>query len=339
MRYFIRFSYCGTDFHGSQMQAEGVPTVQAEMEKALFTLFRIRVPVSFAGRTDTGVHATEMYAHISSPIPLPYSSLADKLNALMSDAVHVSDVFPVPESLHARFSALSRTYKYYITTTADPFRRKGVTVVPRGLDFDAMNRAARLLLGRHDFASFCKTEHDSKTTMCTVMHAKWEVSYPAKPKNQYAHVPKDGECTAVFTIKANRFLRNMVRAVVGTLFDVGRGKITIEQFQEIIDAQQRTAAGASAPAEGLYLVSIEYPPFTLDHVHKRRSPFRHLRRRVRKFFRWRLPRAMRMTRYWIRENIFRLPPLHAHGPAADAPCAATETGYVAPRSAAIDPDS
>ena len=312
MRYFIRFSYCGTDFFGSQMQAEGVPTVQAEMEKALFTLFRIRVPVSFAGRTDTGVHASEMYAHISSPVPLPYMNLADRLNALMSPAVRVSDVFPVPENVHARFSALSRTYKYYITTAADPFRRKGVTVVARGLDFDAMNKAAKLLLGRHDFASFCKTNHESKTTMCTVMQAEWKVSRPARPKDQYSHVPKEGECTAVFTIKANRFLRNMVRAVVGTLFDVGRGKISIGQFQEIINAQNRTAAGASAPAEGLYLVHIEYPPFipVEQERRRRRSPFRHFRRRVRKFFRWRLPRAMRMTGYWIREHIFGLPPLH-----------------------------
>jgi len=126
-------------------------------------------------------------------------------------------------------------------------------------------------------------------------------------------VPKEGEFSAVFTIKANRFLRNMVRAVVGTLLDVGMGKTSIEQFRDIIDAKSRIAAGDSAPADGLYLVRIEYPPFTpVEQKPKRRkrSPFRHMRRRVRKFFRWRLPRALRITRYWIRERIFGLPPLH-----------------------------
>ena len=147
-------------------------------------------------------------------------------------------IFPVADDMHARFSAVERTYEYRITTAKDPFRLQQVARVAAGLDFEKMNQAAKLLLGTHDFASFCKVHTDVKTTICTVKRAEWGNN--------------------VFTITADRFLRNMVRAVVGTLFEVGRGKMTIDEFQNVIDCRNRCAAGQSAPAEGLFLTKVSY---------------------------------------------------------------------------------
>jgi len=251
MRYFIRFSFVGTDFHGSQYQPNGV-TVQEVMERAMATLLRAPVTLTFAGRTDAGVHAQEMWAHWDwdagdegtiRPLPgLP--NLAARLNSLLPHSIAVQGIVPVREDAHARYSALSRTYEYYLAACKNPFLYGRVARVAAGLDFGRMNEAARLLIGRHDFASFCKVHTDVKTTFCTVRHAKWE---------------QTGEEEAVFTIEADRFLRNMVRAVVGTLFEVGRGRMTAGQFAEVVAARNRCAAGQSAPAEGLYLVKVEYP--------------------------------------------------------------------------------
>lgn len=252
MRYFIRFSYDGTDFHGSQTQPNGI-TVQESLEQALSLILRTPTPVTFAGRTDAGVHATCMWAHFDCALTAAdaawESKLILRLNSLLPDSIAVSSLRPVRDEAHARFDATSRRYEYHICTRKDPFQKNRSARVAPGLDFEQMNRAAQILLGRHDFASFCKVHTDVKTTFCTVTHAEWTVL----PSDD------DGNRHAFFTIEADRFLRNMVRAVVGTLFDVGRGKITLDDLRRIIDDKNRCSAGQSAPAAGLYLVHVGYP--------------------------------------------------------------------------------
>ncbi|MCQ2342502.1 MAG: tRNA pseudouridine(38-40) synthase TruA [Paludibacteraceae bacterium] len=270
MRYFVRFAYYGTPFHGSQSQPEGT-TVQQVLEQAFSTILRCPVALTFAGRTDAGVHALEMYAHFDYPSSLNSKLLSSKLNSLLPSAIAVYDIFPVADSAHARFSAVARTYQYHITQCKDPFNLHLRTYVAPGLDFDAMNRAAALLVGRHDFASFCKVHTDVKTTFCTVTEAYWQPlppspdspvhrftdsplpQFPDSPVHQFPDSP-----ISYFTITADRFLRNMVRAVVGTLFDVGRHKLSIDDFQSVIDARNRCSAGQSAPPDGLYLTHIAY---------------------------------------------------------------------------------
>ena len=241
MRYFITFTYRGTEFHGSQTQPNG-NTVQAEMEKAFATILRIPVALTFAGRTDAGVHAEQMVAHFDMAKTLP-ANFAARLNNLLPSAIAVRDIRPVKDEAHARFDAKERTYYYRITTRKDPFLVFTHTRVADGLDFEAMNRAAKRLVGKQDFASFCRTHTDVKTTICDVREAKW--------------VQETGT-EAYFVITADRFLRNMVRAVVGTLFEVGRGKMSVEKFAGVIASHDRCQAGHSAPAEGLSLVEIKY---------------------------------------------------------------------------------
>ena len=246
MRYFIKFSYLGTEFHGSQRQPNGI-TVQETMEQALKMIFREEVPLTFAGRTDAGVHAREMYAHMDvgdEAMRREGERLVFRLNGILPNSIAIQDIVPVTDEAHARFTAKSRTYEYHIVDHKDPFLHDLATRVRPGLDFDSMNKAAKYLIGKQDFASFCRSNTDVKTTICDLTYAQWEVK-------------ENGH--AVFTITADRFLRNMVRAVVGTLFEVGRGKMTIEQFAEVITQHTRTAAGDSAPAEGLYLTQIIYP--------------------------------------------------------------------------------
>ena len=244
MRYFLRFAYDGTAFHGSQRQPNGV-TVQETMEQALAMIFREPIPLTFAGRTDAGVHAREMYAHFDIGCQLPDAGhVCFRLNGILPDSIAIFDIFPVTDDAHARFSAVRRTYEYHIVDHKDPFLCQQATRVRPGLDFEAMNEAAQLLIGKQDFASFCRTNTDVKTTICDLTRAEWR---------------ELGNGHAVFTIAADRFLRNMVRAVVGTLFEVGRGKMTKEQFAEVITQHNRCAAGDSAPAEGLFLEQIDYP--------------------------------------------------------------------------------
>ena len=246
MRYFIKFSYLGTGFHGSQRQPNGI-TVQETMEKALTMIFREEVPLTFAGRTDAGVHAREMYAHMDvgdEAMRREGERLVFRLNGILPDSIAIHDILPVTDDAHARFDATRRTYEYHIVDHKNPFLHTLATRVRPGLDFDAMNEAAKFLIGKQDFASFCRSNTDVKTTICDLTKAEWQVM-------------DNGH--AVFTISADRFLRNMVRAVVGTLFEVGRGKRTKEQFADIIQQQNRSAAGESAPAEGLYLIDIRYP--------------------------------------------------------------------------------
>jgi tRNA pseudouridine38-40 synthase len=248
MRYFIKFSYLGTEFHGSQRQPNGI-TVQETMEQALKMIFREEVPLTFAGRTDAGVHAREMYAHMDIPASPKFSprgvgSLVFRLNGILPNSIAIHDILPVREDAHARFSATKRTYEYHIVDHKNPFFHTLATRVRPGLNFDSMNHAAKYLIGKQDFASFCRSNTDVKTTICDLSQAQWSDL---------------GNGHAVFTIAADRFLRNMVRAIVGTLFEVGRGKMTPEQFAAIIHQHTRTAAGDSAPAEGLYLTHINYP--------------------------------------------------------------------------------
>ncbi len=236
MRYFVELAYLGSDFHGSQTQPNGI-TVQEVLEQAFATILRTPVPLTFAGRTDAGVHAEHMFAHFDFDAKIP-ANLVARLNNLLPPAVAVYAIRPVRPDAHARFSALSRTYEYRILTAKDPFRYGRAARVAEGLDFEKMNLAAAKMLGRQDFASFCRVHTDVKTTFCTVTRAEWR--------------------DLVFTITADRFLRNMVRAVVGTLLDVGRGKMTVEDFENIIAQRNRCKAGQSALAEGLYLIDIQY---------------------------------------------------------------------------------
>ena len=242
MRYFITFAYDGTDFHGSQTQPNG-NTVQAEMEAAFATILRQPVPLTFAGRTDAGVHAEKMVAHFDYDKNLP-ANLAGRLNNLLPASIAVRDIRRVTDEAHARFDALERTYYYRITMRKDPFSRQIRTRIGTILDYTAMNHAAKLLLGKQDFASFCRVHTDVKTTICDVKEARWV---------------QENEYEAYFVITADRFLRNMVRAVVGTLFEIGRGRMTEAQLAEIIAAHDRCRAGHSAPAEGLSLIEIIYP--------------------------------------------------------------------------------
>ena len=253
MRYFIRFSYRGTQYQGSQIQPDA-PTVQGELERALSLVMRKPVSVYFAGRTDAGVHASEMWGHCD----LPCEELSDdrianlpfRLNGILPPDIAVQELVEVCDNAHARFDATARTYEYRITFRKDPFHIDTRTRVRKNLDIDRMNTAAQSLLGRQDFQSFSRTRTDVKTFFCDISEARWTIDKTA---------PDGSVEEATFTITANRFLRNMVRAIVGTLFEIGYGKRPVESMQEVIAARDRRAAGESAPAEGLFLTHITYP--------------------------------------------------------------------------------
>lgn len=245
MRYFVRFSYRGTNYHGSQTQPNGI-TVQQTMEEAFSLLLREPVSLTFAGRTDAGVHAEMMYAHFDGDTwsADERRNLVFRLNGILPDDIALHEIRGVREDAHARFDATERTYEYRIIDHKDVFTRDVCTRVRPGLDLQRMNEAARHLIGRQDFASFCRSHTDVKTTLCDLRQAKW-------------HATSEG--TAVFTITADRFLRNMVRAVVGTLLEIGYGKRQPDEMRAIIDHKDRCVAGQSAPAEGLFLTDIRYP--------------------------------------------------------------------------------
>ena len=242
-RYFIYLCYDGTAYHGWQIQPNG-SSIQATLMEALSTLLRRPVEVTGAGRTDAGVHARLMVAHFDADAPLDTSLLTDKLNRLLPPDVAVYRVVPVRPEAHARFDATYRTYEYYVSTSKSPFRRHYSYRLFRTPDFAAMNLVAQQLLQHTDFTSFSKLHTDVKTNNCRVMRAEW--------------TPVD-ESTWCFTIQADRFLRNMVRAIVGTLLQVGQGKLSIEGFNEIILKRDRCSAGTSVPGEALFLVDIGYP--------------------------------------------------------------------------------
>lgn len=242
MRYFITFSYDGTAYHGWQIQPHSV-TVQEELQKALSTLMRKPMEVVGAGRTDTGVHARKMIAHFDHDEVMDCSQLVYKLNKLLPRDIAVQHVEPVADDMHARFSAKSRTYHYYVHLDKNPFLRSYSWQVYGNPDFELMNRAARVLMEYKDFTSFSKVNTDTKTNDCTITEARWD---------------RVGEDQWRFTVTANRFLRNMVRAMVGTLMEVGRGRMTIEQLRSVIEAKDRCRAGDSVPGNALFLVEVLY---------------------------------------------------------------------------------
>jgi tRNA pseudouridine38-40 synthase len=243
MRYFITLSYDGTRFHGWQVQPNGT-SVQGELQRALSLILRQDVQVTGAGRTDTGVHARMMVAHFDTDAPLAdCRQLAYKLNRLLPCDIAIERIEPVGDDMHARFSATSRTYHYYLHTTKDPFLRHYSCELHYPLDFKLMNEAAQILLTYDDFGAFCKSHADVKTTLCHVTKAEWKQTSPTAWR---------------FEITANRFLRNMVRAVVGTLIDVGRGRLTLSDFRKVIEGKKRTEAGESMPGHALFLVDIKY---------------------------------------------------------------------------------
>ena len=244
MRLFVQLSYDGSPFCGWQFQPN-VPSVQQEVERALSIAFGEPVTVVGAGRTDTGVNARHYIAHFDvTAWPLEESArILRKINAILPPAIVAEAFYRVADEAHARFDAVSRTYRYFIHTVKDPFARHSCRLwfTP---DVAAMNRAAEPMLGRHDFSSFEKTGGANKTSLCTVTEARWEAL--------------DSE-HFVFTITADRFLRNMVRAIVGTLVEVGRHKMTVEQFCQVIERKDRCAAGTSMPGHALFLWDITYP--------------------------------------------------------------------------------
>lgn len=242
-RYFIYLAYDGANYHGWQIQPNG-DSVQERIMKALSLFLRQDIKVIGAGRTDAGVHASLMVAHFDYEEKLETRFVAEKLNRILPTDISVFRVIQVKNDAHARFDALSRTYKYYVTTAKYPFNRQYRNRLHQSLDFEMMNKAAQILFEFTDFTSFSKLHTDVKTNNCKMMYAKW-----SQLDNH----------SWVFTIKADRFLRNMVRAVVGTLIEVGRGKMSLDEFREIIKTKDRCKAGSSVPGNALFLVDIEYP--------------------------------------------------------------------------------
>ncbi|MES5005411.1 tRNA pseudouridine(38-40) synthase TruA [Prevotella disiens] len=252
-RYFIKFSYDGTNYHGWQIQPNGI-SVQEVLEKALSTLLRTKMRVTGAGRTDAGVHARLMVAHFDWEAPIDGQQLAYKLNRMLPRDVSVISVEAVENELHARFSATSRTYHYYMHRGRNPFSRAYSYEMPSELDFERMNEAAKYLIGERDFKCFCKAGGDNKTTICNLTEARWQ-----RCNTEIAIHEAEKAEEWCFVITANRFLRNMVRAVVGTLVEVGRGRITIDEFRKIVDNGTRSDAGESMPGNALFLWDVTYP--------------------------------------------------------------------------------
>lgn len=244
MRYFIHLAYCGARFHGWQSQPNAV-TVQSAIEDALARFMRRPVPIVGAGRTDTGVNAHMMIAHADLKIdPTLIPRLIAALNAMLGPDIAIRSLTPVHDDAHARFDATSRTYHYYSHDHKSPFLNQFSWQAPVGLDYDAMNQAASLMIGRRDFTSFSKLHTDTRTNICNLTQARWIDL---------------GDSRHCFEITADRFLRNMVRAVVGTLVEVGRHKISPAQILDIIDSKDRCAAGTSMPPHPLFLWDITYP--------------------------------------------------------------------------------
>ncbi len=247
MRWFMNLSYRGAPFHGWQRQP-GAVSVQSTLEDALATIVRQPVPVTGAGRTDAGVNARMMIAHLDLPDSLDPRELRfiRALNSIVGRDIAIHGFRPVAPDAHARFDACERSYRYFVHTRKSPFTGDLSWFAPSGLDFDAMNSAASLLIGRRDFTSFSKLHTDVKTNICDLRRAFWHCTDP-------------DEGRWYFEIAADRFLRNMVRAVVGTLVEVGRGKIPPEGIIDIVNKLDRCAAGTSMPGEALFLWSVEYP--------------------------------------------------------------------------------
>lgn len=241
LRYFIEFSYNGKNYFGYQIQPNAV-SVQEEMEKALSTILREDLKTTGAGRTDTGVHAKKIFAHFDTEKILD-QDLSRKLNSFLPPDISVKRIFRVKDDFHARFDATYRTYEYYISLEKNPFTEDSAWQHwRRPLDINRMNEACKILFEYEDFTSFAKLHTDNKTNICKIYKAEWE---------------QEGS-ELKFTVSANRFLRNMVRAIVGTMVDIGAGKLKPEDLRTVIENKNRNSAGTSAPAHGLYLVDVGY---------------------------------------------------------------------------------
>jgi tRNA pseudouridine38-40 synthase len=241
MRYFIDISYDGSNYHGWQIQPNA-DTVQHQINLAFSTILNEEINVLGAGRTDTGVHAKKMIAHFDTNQTINFEKFKYRINGFLKNDISINDIYKVKEDAHARFSAISRTYEYCVSRTKNPFSVNSYFLT-KNLDVESMKKACKFLYGNHDYTSFAKLHSENYTNNCEVYIANW----------------KEDETSLVFTIKANRFLRNMVRAIVGTLIEVGEGKISFSDIETILLLKDRAKAGYSVPANGLSLIDIEYP--------------------------------------------------------------------------------
>lgn len=260
MRYTIRLSYNGSRFFGWQRQKGDVPSVQGELERALTIFLGEEISVTGAGRTDTGVNAVNCIVHFDipegKPVPEP-AHFVYKINAILPKGITVHELRPAPDDFHARFSAVSREYRYFLHRKKDPFMESFSWHCRYPLDMDRMNTAAQYLLGEHDFSCFEKTGGNNLTSICTINEALWETWIPDHVR--MLDYPYEEGDFLVFRIRANRFLRNMVRAIVGSLVDVGRGKHEPEWIRELVSSGCRSDAGESVPGNALFLSRIGYP--------------------------------------------------------------------------------
>jgi tRNA pseudouridine38-40 synthase len=242
MRYFITFSYQGSSYHGWQRQPDA-SSVQQTLEEALKLFLKEDVSLVGAGRTDTGVHAKVMVAHFDTQQSFEIEELIYRLNAYLDESIAILSIVEVKADAHARFDATSRSYEYWVVQQKNPFLAQAAYYITHPLDVNRMNEAAALMLEHKDFECFSKSNTDVHTYLCDVTRAEWVF---------------EGE-RLVFHVSANRFLRNMVRAIVGTLLEVGKGKMSIDEFKAVLDSKDRRNAGPSVPAKGLYLTTIQYP--------------------------------------------------------------------------------
>jgi tRNA pseudouridine38-40 synthase len=241
LRYFIKLAYNGTNYHGWQVQPNA-SSVQETLNNALSVILNSEINIMGAGRTDTGVHAKEMFAHFDYDPTLEVDSTLHKLNSYLPKDIAIYDIIPVHEDAHARFDAKKRTYQYHISSVKNVFSQEESWYYHQNLDVELMNQATKILLNHTDFQCFSKVNTDVNTFNCTIYEAYWK-----QENNQL-----------IFTISADRFLRNMVRAIVGTLVNIGLHKITLSDFNSIIENKNRNEAGFSVPAQGLFLTKIEY---------------------------------------------------------------------------------
>lgn len=244
-RYFLKLAFNGKDYHGWQLQENAI-TIQAVINDVLSKLLKEEINVTGCGRTDTGVHAKEFYAHFDTCKNFSNDEkkqLIYKLNNFLPENISIYEVINVKNNAHARFDAISRTYQYYICIKKNPFEKNFSYYIFGDIDIDLMNKGAKILFEYKDFTSFSKLHTQVKTNNCKILNAKW--------------VKKEDKL--IFTITADRFLRNMVRAIVGTMIDIGKKKISLEEFRKIIESKNRSDAGYSVPAKGLFLTKIEYP--------------------------------------------------------------------------------
>jgi len=244
-RYFLHLAYNGKNYHGWQIQ-DNAPTIQAVLTKTLCLFFKSDIELTGAGRTDTGVHASDFYAHFDLPDPLDIDEIpkiVHKLNGFLNDDIVIFNIIAVKDTAHARFDAVSRTYQYHVSQKKDVFNLDFTYRIYGKLDVELMNEAAIILMDYTDFTSFSKLHTQTKTNNCKVSAAFWE-----KTQDEL-----------IFNITADRFLRNMVRAIVGTLLEVGFHKINIDEFKQIIESKNRSEAGYSVPAKALFLTKIDYP--------------------------------------------------------------------------------